>query len=144
MRNMNFTPNFAMQEMVATANRAAASTDLNGITADCQDWACIVGLVEFGTISANAVTTVRWQGSDDDSAWVDLEGTELSVAANDDDEYFVNELHFPLNRYNRIVIERATANAAIRSAQYIFGGPRKAPVDYPSDYTVKFNIGGQV
>lgn len=147
MRNMNFTPNFAIQEMVAQGNRSAGTTDLNGITADCQDYDCITGVVEMGTITASAVTTLKWQGSDDDSTFVDLEDVEVSVAATDDNEYFVLELHHPLNRYNRVVIERATANAALRSAYYILGGPRKAggnmAAEYPQEANVHFFIGGQ-
>ena len=153
MRNMQFVPNFRILDAIAQTSRSAGSSDLNGKAIDCQNDACIVALVEMAAITAGAVTSLKWQGSDDNTTFVDLDGMSVSVAADQDNEYFVLELHKPLNRYNRLVVERSTQNAAIRSAQYILGGPRKAPtfVDgdagsgdgYGDTYTLAQFIGGQ-
>ena len=138
---MNFTPNMSIEEAIASGDRSAGTSDINGETVDFQGWlGSVVAVVEFGTIAATAVTSLKWQGSDNGTAWKDLVGTEVAVPANDDDEYYVVELHFPRHRYNRIVVERGTANAAVRSAQYILCGPRKAVTSFPNDYHVYFNV----
>ena len=64
-KNMNFSKNHALQEAITTSNRAAGTNNINGITMDCQNAECVVAIVEFGTISATAVTSLVWQGSDD-------------------------------------------------------------------------------
>ena len=153
MKNMNFTPNFFGQEMVAHGNRTAAATNLNGTSVDCENVECLTAIVEFGTISATAVTSLQWQNSDDNSAWADIEDASASVPANDDNEYYVMELIKPEKRYNRLVVERGTANAGLRSAQYWAGGLRYtrgasddgsfAYSNYPAEYHVNVHIGSE-
>ena len=75
--------------------------------------------------------------------WSTLDATEVDVGAGDDNEYFLLDLHKPQNRYNRIRVNRGTANAALRSAQYIIGGHRKAPEDSGTNYNAYFHIGGE-
>ena len=133
MRNMQFVPNFRIVEAIAQGNRSAGSSNVNGVSLDCQNDSCVVALVEFGAITAGAVTSLQWEGSDDGSTWAALDSMNTPVAADDDNQYFVTELHKPLNRYNRIVVRRATQNATIRSAQYIVGGARKVPTNVDGD-----------
>ena len=154
-RNMQFIPNFRILEAVAHGNRAAGTSNLHGAKVDMQNDTCICALIEMGGITATAVTSIGWQTSDDDGVtWTEAPDTDVTVAATDDDEYFVSEYHKPLSRWVRVTISRATANAALRSAQYILGGPRKSPTHktsgevgagdgYGTEYSVHQFIGGQ-
>ena len=153
-RNMQFINNFRILDAIAYGNRSAGTSDLEGETADVQNDSCICALVEFGAIVAAAVTSLVWQESDDNNVWSDVDGTDVTVAADADNTYFATELHKPLKRYARIKVNRATQNATLRSAQYIIGGPRKAPTHktegevgagdgYGTEYSVHQFIGGQ-
>ena len=127
---MNFLNNVGVRDMIAFGNRSAATSDLNGKTIDLRSHenpASVLAIVEFGTITASAVTSIKWQGSTDNSTWVDLEGTGQTVAPGDDNDYFRNELRpGPDYRYVRAVVLRGTANAAIASAKYLLGELRNS------------------
>ena len=112
------------QEAITSTNRAAGLANINGRTVDTEAHQGVAAIVEFGAISGTAVTALKWQGSDDDSTWVDLEGTKVVVGVTDDNQYFVTGLDLPVHRYVRLVVERATANAALRTAVYMLGRSR--------------------
>lgn len=124
----NFLPEHEVNIAVAASDRAAGSADVNGSALDMQGYEGVVAVVEMGTIAATAVTSLKWQQREMATAtWADLAGTRFTIAA-DDDELFITELVRPVKRYVRLVVERATANAALRTALYIRYKPRNAPV----------------
>ena len=139
---MNFVHEHKFTEMVAAASRTAGATAINGANIDMSDFEGAVAVVEFGAITDDAVTSIKWQQSDTttDADFSDLEDTGIAVAHDDDGKYFVSELYRPTKRYVRAVIDRGTANAALRSAQYIQFQPRKAPVAHGSGYSAEINV----
>jgi hypothetical protein len=117
---MNLSKNHQFQIAITPTNGAAATTDINGTTADCQSAKGVGMFVQMGAITATAVTSIKAQGSDDGSSWLDLEGTAQSIADTDDEKLFYIDLYRPLHRYNRVVVDRGTANAVVAAAWYEF------------------------
>ena len=139
----NFLPEHRISIAVAASARAAGQTAINGAMVDMQGYEGVVAVVEMGTIAATAVTSIKWQQSDTTTSadFSDLEGTGIAIAADDDDEIFVSELYKPTKRYVRIVVARATANAAVRAATYIQYKARSAPVTQGTDVTTELSVG---
>ena len=106
-------------EAITTTNGAAGTSDINGATLNLDGHRAVTAMVKFGTIAATAVTSLKWQGSENNSTWSDLEGTSITVAADDDNKMFITALNLPLQRYLRIVVDRGTANATVLSAWYV-------------------------
>ena len=125
-----------LNEYIETALHSAAvaagTTDIepaNGVdTADCES---VRFLVQFGAITATAVTTIKLQQSDDSDgspdAFSDLAGTGLSVADDDDGKVFCVEVVNPQKRYVRCVVDRGTANAVVDAIISEKGGLRSLP-----------------
>tara|TARA_B100001123_G_C15297958_1_gene1019931 strand:- start:967 stop:1311 length:345 start_codon:yes stop_codon:yes gene_type:complete len=88
--------------------------------------------VGFGAITASAVTSVKLQGSDDDSSFSDLKGTAISVADSDDNKIVLAEINQPQERYVRCVVDRGTQNAVIDFAVAMQSKSNKAPVTQSS------------
>ena len=107
---------------------AAGTSDQNSSSVDMKSFdACTFG-IGFGAITASAVTSVKVQGSDDDSAWSDLKGTAITVADSDDDKMVLAEINQPQQRYLRCVVDRGTQNAAIDFAIAMQSKAEKQPV----------------
>ena len=139
----NFLPEHRISIAVAASARAAGQTAINGAALDMQGYEGAVAIIEMGTIAATAVTSIKWQQSDTTTSadFSDLEGTGIDVADDDDDKIFVSELYRPTKRYVRIVVARATANAAVRAATYIQYKARSAPVTQGTDVTTELSVG---
>ena len=139
----NFLPEHRISIAVAASARAAGQTAINGAMVDMQGYEGVVAVVEMGTIAATAVTSIKWQQSDTTTSadFSDLEGTGIAIAADDDDEIFVSELYKPTKRYVRAVVERGTANAALRAATYVQYKARTAPVVQGTGVTSEVNVG---
>lgn len=116
----------------------AAGTD-DAISTDALDMATPAGnqfngvtfLVMFGAITATAVTTIKVQQSSDDAGaddYSDIEGTEQSVADDDDGKVFYVDVLNPDKRYLELVVTRATANAVIDGVIALQYGARRNPV----------------
>jgi len=103
-----------------TAGVAAAS-DLNGTILDMQGYDGVLVIVRMGAITASAVTSVKMQQdtASGGGTMADLTGTGITVADDDDDQTFFIDLVKPQERYVRVVVERATQNAVVASANYI-------------------------
>jgi hypothetical protein len=138
----NFTPNNEIREAITHANGVAAQTTINGAALDFQGWlGGVVAVLKLGSIAANAVTSLKWQASDDSgTTYKDLIGTKVDIAADADNEYIVSEIYFPRYRHMRIVVERETADATVDSAVYILCGPRKARLTYGDEFHVNISI----
>ena len=133
--------NARFEEAIAQANRAAGDDNVNGIAADMKGYEGVAARVEFGSISSNAVTAVKMQeasiATGADADWADVEDLEVTVPHNHDDNYVTLDMPNIRKRYARVVVERDTANAAIRSAQYIKYRPSFAPTTQPADDLTK-------
>lgn len=127
---MNFLSNNKVTIAIASGDRAAGTTDINGATLDMTGFFGVTGIVEFGTLASGAVTSIKWQQGDESSGsdMSDLENTEQTVAATDDNEIFLSELYRPTKRYVRLVVDRGSSNATIATALYVQSSPIKAAV----------------
>lgn len=114
---------------------AAGSTDVACTAIDMQGYESVVFGVMVGTLTANAVTGVHVQQSDDDGsadAYSDLAGTGVVIADDDDNGMILCEVVKPQKRYVKLIIDRATANAVVDGAFAIQYNGRKEPVTQPA------------
>ena len=136
-----FLDNARLEEAIAQGNRAAGTADIDGIAADMKGYEGVAARVEFGTIAATAVTAVKMQeasiATGADADWADVEDLEVAVPDGHDNNYVTLDMPNIRKRYARVVVERGTANAAIRSAQYIKYRPAFAPTTQPADDLTK-------
>jgi len=114
---------------------AAGTSDVNSTSVDMSLYEGVAFIVEFGAITSTAVTSVKAQGSVDNSTWYDLESTGMTVADDDDNQVFVREVLASQYQYVRCVVDRGTANAAIDSIVAIQTGPKFLPVTQPATTT---------
>ena len=133
----NLTRSWKNQIAIATGSRASGTSDINGASTDLFGFSCAVLMVEFGSISASAVTSVKVQDSDDGTTWADLANSEQSVEADDDHNVVMIELTHPLKRYARAHIDRGTAAATITTARWLLGHAAAEPVTQSSDVITK-------
>src|SRR4051794_7874092 len=98
---MNYSKRTKMEIAISPTNGASGTTDINGAAADLTARGAIGVLFEvaMGAITATAVTSIKAQGSADNSSWVDLEGTAQSIADTDDEKVFFIDLYRPIHRY---------------------------------------------
>ena len=126
-----------MQELIAkvkplscvtpTAGVAGTSA-ITGSTIDTLGFNGVLFLVQFGTITAGAVTSFKVEHSDnsDMSSNADIVGTSQTVADTDDNKVFFCDLRKPVKRYVRLLVSRGTQNAAV-SAVALPYDPSDAP-----------------
>lgn len=125
---MNLIKNAKFHRVITA--QAAATTDVNSDSVDMQGFESVVFGVSFGTITSGAVTSVKAQGSDDDSSWSDLSGATVTVADTYDNQTVLLEVVKPLYRYVRCVVDRGTQNAVIDDGFAIQHGLRVGPVTH--------------
>ncbi|MGB7323430.1 MAG: hypothetical protein WBD31_01070 [Rubripirellula sp.] len=100
----------------------AGTTDVESASVDMTGFLAVEVTVSLGAITAGAVTSVKLQGSDDDTTFVDLAGTEVTVADDADEKVVIIDCQHPQHQYVRAVVARATQNSAvdsITSRQYL-------------------------
>lgn len=119
-------------QAITTTAGAAGTSDINGATLDMQGWDGVLMVVHVGAIVATAVTGIRAQqgAAANMSDAADLAGSAQAIADTDDDKVYFIDLSRPQERYVRLVVDRATANATIGGATYIQYRGRKAPVTH--------------
>lgn len=122
----------AIQIAITPADGVAATTDINGTIVDTAGYDGVLALVTFGVITANAVTSVKWQ---QDTAVAmggaaDLLQSGVAVLDTDDNKTFYIDLGKPRERYVRIVVDRGTQNAVVSSATYLLYRARRFPVTH--------------
>ena len=111
---------------------AAGTSDQNSSSVDMKSFDACTFAIGFGAITASAVTSIKIQGSDDDSTWSDLAGTAISVADSDDDKIVLAEINCPQQRYLRVVVDRGTQNAVIDFGVALQSKANAAPVTQSS------------
>jgi hypothetical protein len=119
---------------------AAATTDINSTSVDMSLFEGVAFVVAFGTITATAVTSIKIQGSQDNSSWFDLADTAVTVADDDDNQIFVAEALAITYRYARCVVDRGTANAVVDGIIAIQTGPKYLPVAQPATTTTEVHF----
>lgn len=122
---MNISKLVKIEIVITPTNGAAGTTAINSTAVDHQGDGGILFLVEMGVITAGAVTSIKVQGSDDNSSFSDLTGTAQTIADTDDEKLFYVDLVRPIHRYNRLVVSRATQNAVVAVAIALQYGMRK-------------------
>ena len=122
--------NLSTEVLHTTAlDHAEGSADRNGATLDMQAFEGVLMCVKFGDIAAGAVTSIKaQQGAESDlSDAADLEGTGITVAADDDDQIFIVDLYRPQERYVRVVVDKDAANNTEEMSWYVQYGAHKKP-----------------
>lgn len=101
-----------------TATRNSTAINMAGF-----EWVMFV--VQFATIAASAVTSVKLQQSSDNGSaddFSDVENSAITVANDDDNQLFVAAQVRPGKQYVRCVVVKDGTNAAAESAVAIQGG----------------------
>ena len=111
---------------------AAGTSDQNSSSVDMKSYDAVTFCVGFGAITASAVTSIKVQGSDDDSSFSDLAGTAITVADSDDNKVVLAEINCPQQRYVRVVVDRGTQNAVIDFGVALQSKANAAPVTQSS------------
>lgn len=137
---MNYSENHRMEIAITPTAGAAGTSAINGASCDCQRVDGVLVAVQMGAIVATAVTSIKLQGSDDNSTWADLEGTSQSIADDADDKLFYIDLYRPVHRYNRVVVSRGTANATVSAAVYHKYCMGKVPVSQGTNVSGELHI----
>jgi len=123
---------------------ASGTADRNGATLDMANYEWAIAVVSFATIAAGGVNSIKLQqgAASDLSDAADLEGTGISVAADDDDQVFAIAIEKPRERYIRVVVDKDASNACAESAIYIVGGKRTQPAlaNITDELTVEHHV----
>lgn len=108
---------------------AAGTTNQESSTVDMQGYDGVMFMAAFGTITANAVTSVKAQQGalSNGSDGADLEGTAITVADDDDNQVAIIDIYRPQERYVRCAISRGTQNAVIDGVIAVQYKGRKFP-----------------
>lgn len=117
-------------KLTTALDYASASADRNGAGLDMRGYAGVRAIVKFAAIAAGAVTSIKLQQSDDDGgsdAYSDIEGSAMTVAADDDDQIFATTLVNPQKRYVRVVVDKDASNATAEMAIYEQFRPERWP-----------------
>lgn len=124
--------NLSTSTLVRTAlDHAEGSADRNGEVFDTKGFEGVMTVVKFGDIAAGAVTSIKVQqgAASDLSDAADLEGTSISVAADDDNQIFIIDIYRPRERYVRVVVDKDASNNTEEMAWYQGYGSRKEPTE---------------
>lgn len=120
-------------KVVRVSNAVAAGTsDSNSTAVDCAGFNSVTFLGLLGAIVSGGAQSIKVQGSDDNSTFSDLEGTAYTVADTDDNKIAAVEIIRPKNRYNRLVIKRATQNTTIDGVVAILSNAQVLPISADS------------
>lgn len=128
---------------ITHAAGVAGTTDINGATLDMQGFEAVLTIINFGVITAAAVTSIKMQ-QDSASGFGgadDLAGTGITVdATTGDEDTFYIDLIKPTKRYVRLVVDRATQNAVVGGATYIQYRARRSPVSHGASVTGETHV----
>jgi hypothetical protein len=125
-------------------NSAVAGTST--LTSDAVDMAGFRGarfVAAFGTITTSAVTSVKLQQSSDDGvadSYGDIEGSDVTVADDDDNQLVVIDIYNPQKRYLKCIILRATQNSVFDGCHVDQYGAYELPTTDDTATVVERNI----
>jgi hypothetical protein len=109
---------------------AAGTTVIETDVVDTADYQGVAFLFSADGITTGAVTSVKVQqgAAANLSDAADLVGTNIPIADDDDNQTFLIDVLRPQERYVRVVVSRATQNAAIGTIYALLYGPARSPV----------------
>lgn len=93
-----------------TSNQTSSSVDMS----QGAGFRGVRFIADFGTLTAGQVTSMKVQGSSDNSSFSDLAGSGSgNMADADSNKMIVLDVYRPTYRYLQVVITRGTSNAVI-------------------------------
>lgn len=119
---------------------AAGTTDINATSVDMANFEEVTFIVPFGAIVSGAVTSIKAQGSSDNSSFSDLEGSAQTIADTDDDKTFYVTINKPVHRYVRLVVDRGTQNATVGGIVAVQCMPRTMPVTHGTNVSGESHV----
>lgn len=125
----SFLKNFGVDRVSNAV--AAGTTTITSSAVDTSGFDVCTFMIPFGTITTGAATSIKIQQSSDDGstdAYSDLEGSNITVADDQDNKVAIAEVVRPAKRYLKCVISRATQNSVVDGIFAIKGEPRTMPV----------------
>lgn len=131
--NLNLTAQLGILHLTCDGTNytlTAGTSDTNSGAVDLAQYAAkkILFLVALGAVASSGAGTIKVQHSDDNSTFVDVEGTSQAWTDTDDDKVLGVEIVRPLKRYLRVVITRGDAgNSTINGVFAIVGDNRTVP-----------------
>ena len=139
---MNMSKCCKITPAIAPADGVAATTDINGAILDMQGFDGVLMIATFGAITAGAVTSIKAQQdtASGGGTMADLAGTAQTIADSDDEKVFYIDLYRPQERYVRLVVDRATQNAVVASAEYIQYMASDMPVTHGTNVSGETHI----
>ena len=122
--------NAKITQAVTPTAGAAGTSDINATTLDMSGAEGVLIVVTMGAIVGSAATSIKVQSgaASNMSDAADLIGTSQTIADDDDEKVFYIDVNKPVERYVRLVVDRATQNATVSSATYIQYGSRKVAI----------------
>ena len=123
------------QAITLTAGAAGTST-IAGSIIDMAGYDGVLVVVQFGAITAGAVTSIKMQQDTvvAFTAAADLLGTGQTIADTADDTVFYIDLKRPLEQFVRLFVSRATQSAVVSAVYYQYRG-RTKPAVQPAGVT---------
>jgi hypothetical protein len=115
----------------STFSLSAGTTDVTSTVIDFQAHQAqeVAFIVDLGAIAASGSVTIKFQHSDDNSAWSDVEGSSQATSADtDDDKRLGLQINRITKRYGRLSTVRGDGgNSAISQMEAILGKLRAEP-----------------
>lgn len=112
-----------VQCVTLTAGAAGAS-NINGSSVDTAGFDGVLFVVQFGTITAGAATSLKLQ-QDTVTGFgtaADIAGSGITVLDTNDDTPFAIDIKRPTKQFVRLVILRATQNAVCGAMAFLYRG----------------------
>jgi hypothetical protein len=138
--NCNFAKDHKISQCSTVTAGAAGTSAINATSVDMANFEQVTFIVPVGAIVSGAATSIKAQGSSDNSSFSDIEGTSQTIADTDDDKTFYVNLVKPRHRYNRLVVSRATQNATIGGIIAIQSNPKSLPVSHGTSVSGESHI----
>lgn len=139
----NLSKNVKITQVITPTDGAAAQTAINSDSVDMSGFESVLFVVTTGAITATAVTSINAAQSADDITFADLLGTGQSIAVAEAEDIFYIDVVKPIDRYVRLEVARATADAVISSCiAYQYGTPsaRKTPTTHGSTVNGELHV----
>lgn len=107
-------------KIVSALAYASGTADRNGAILDMKGFESVQIICIMATIAQGAVTSMKVQqgAAANMSDAADLEGSAITIAADDDDQIFICDLIKPQERYIRVVMDKDASNATAESVIY--------------------------
>ena len=138
--NNQFATDHKISQCSTVTAGAAATTDIDATSVDMSGFEQVTFVVPIGTIVSGAVTSIKAQGSSNNSSFSDLAGTSQTIADTDADKTFYVNVVKPSYRYVRLVVDRGTQNATVGGIIAIQSNPKTLPVSHGTSVSGETHI----